>query len=264
MNTNEIDDILQRARRRNLRTTCEVAYLGVFPFDYFPNTRLQSPSNSFYFVFNTDSSTEPGSHWLACYYNHRSKILEFFDSYAQSPEFYNLTIPKNLFLHTNQIPLQSDYSSVCGHYCIFFLVSRLSNQFSSIQSFSRYLSRRFKSKNARDSFVSDKIHSLTKCNHSNINPIYPKHHYNTFAFSGKKSSLSKIQKGTGSDFPLNESPIALSAFSNIPAFFDEVCNDDSDFELDSIQSHCIQCCKSQKSPTSSCFCTIISTDIFAL
>ena len=246
MNTNEIVDILQGARRRNLlgkRATSEVSYIGVFPFDYFPNQRLQAPSNSFYFVFNTDSSSKPGTHWLACYYDLPSNTLEFFDSYAQTPNFYNLTLPKNLTQEINQTPLQSEFSTVCGQYCIYYLVSRLSGKSTSVSQFSKTLSRQYKSKNARDSFVSKRILLLSKLLHSQTIASNSKRNYSNSNASIPVNLSRKRQKGTGSSYPLislvNSHSTTSSSF-----FLEESDSLDSDILPDDSCTGPLQCCRS--------------------
>ena len=66
----------------------------------------------------TDPSTEPGTLWVAFYFPSREKG-EFFDSYGNPPEHYGF---KSYNIETwNQHKLQSSWSNVCGHYCIFYL-----------------------------------------------------------------------------------------------------------------------------------------------
>ena len=80
------------------------------------------------FVANTNPSTKPGIHWISIYLSSPRKD-SWFDSYGKPAEFYGR-------LHTNFLEkqcdkwdlndrkLQSDWSDVCGQYCIFFLNHR--------------------------------------------------------------------------------------------------------------------------------------------
>lgn len=70
------------------------------------------------FIFNLDPSHEPGSHWVAVYYTARGQYW-YFDSYGSPP-------PEDLtrtyeYLREWTLPVQSLFSNVCGHYCIYFL-----------------------------------------------------------------------------------------------------------------------------------------------
>ena len=92
-------------------------FLGVFPRDMIPK---HSDTGSI--IANTDTSSEAGTHWVAMY--RQNNLCEFFDSYGRQPF-------KNKFLGTkyiyNHIKLQSDYSPVCGQYCLYFLYFRSRN-----------------------------------------------------------------------------------------------------------------------------------------
>ena len=90
------------------------------------------------FVANTDPSTEPGTHWVSFYFPSREKG-EFFDSYGYPPEYYGEPFQSYNVETINSHKLQSSWSEVCGHYCIFYLyhrsrgysMSKIVNMFSS-------------------------------------------------------------------------------------------------------------------------------------
>ena len=114
MNTSELNCILERAL---VGTDCK--FLGVFAADRIPNTNT-FPSC---FVASTDPARLAGTHWVACYCSSRDNI-EFFDSYGFPPSFYEyLELP---FTPTkfNHVSFQALNSSVCGHYCVYFLCNR--------------------------------------------------------------------------------------------------------------------------------------------
>ena len=91
-------------------------FTGVFPRDRIP-TITQFPCC---FILNSDSSNQPGSHWLAIYLPNDC-CLEFFDSYALPPSFYGFSFTSTI---SNNKLLQSNSSNVCGQYCIFYLIQR--------------------------------------------------------------------------------------------------------------------------------------------
>lgn len=93
--------------------------LGVFPADKIIE-HWQKPCC---FVFNTDDSTKPGSHWVAMYVS-RGGLGTYFDSYGLEPCIPNhiRLLRKNCRRFSwNTIQLQSNTSKVCGQYCLMFL-----------------------------------------------------------------------------------------------------------------------------------------------
>jgi hypothetical protein len=97
-------------------------FFGVFPSDKLPQTLEKYPCG---FVANTDPSGKPGTHWIAFYFPSEGEG-EFFDSYGRSPNYYK-EFKKFLGKHSwdyNERKLQSDWSDVCGQYCIFYLSYR--------------------------------------------------------------------------------------------------------------------------------------------
>ena len=97
-------------------------FCGVFPSDKLPQTTNKYPCG---LVANTDPSTKPGKHWISIYLSSPCKG-SWFDSYGKSPEFYGAAFTSFLEKHCddwdfNNRKLQSDWSDVCGQYCIVFL-----------------------------------------------------------------------------------------------------------------------------------------------
>ena len=123
MNTLEVKSILSK----NCRT--KSSFGGVYPSDVLPKTVKEFPQS---FVANVDPSTQAGSHWVAFYFTSEQKG-EFFDSYGLSPQSYSEHFEE--FLNENAVEwtfnskhLQSLFTDVCGHYCIFYIYHRC-NQF---------------------------------------------------------------------------------------------------------------------------------------
>ena len=112
MNTTDILQVLQDVKD----------FGGVRPSDMLQNCEV----NKFYIV-NTDPSTKPGQHWVAVYL--KRGCCEFFDSLGQAPAQYSKNFNDLLFIHgpsymyTNY-RLQNYGSSVCGQYCIFYIMMR--------------------------------------------------------------------------------------------------------------------------------------------
>ena len=93
---------------------------AVPPLDTFPQG----------YVVNTDPTGAPGSHWVTLY-TEKSVIVETFDSFGKdlnsySPFFHELGENNRLITQSQQ--LQSELSTVCGQYCIFFLLRRASGE----------------------------------------------------------------------------------------------------------------------------------------
>ena len=100
-------------------------FCGVFPSDKLPRTIDRYPCG---LVVNTDPSTKPGMRWLGIFLTSPQKG-EWFDSYGKPPEFYGPVFTEFMNKHCdewewNDCKLQSDWSVVCGHYCIFYVAHR--------------------------------------------------------------------------------------------------------------------------------------------
>ncbi len=99
-------------------------FLGVFSSDQLPASIQNFPAC---FVANTDKSNQEGSHWVAFYIESPSKIC-FFDSFGNPPSYFSGGIASYVkpYRHVefNPMILQSNASSVCGQYCIFYLYSK--------------------------------------------------------------------------------------------------------------------------------------------
>jgi hypothetical protein len=101
---------------------------GVYASDKLPETVDSYPKA---YVANVDRSNMPGSHWVAFWFASPTHG-EFFDSLGQDPEAYTLSfvtfLAKNCSKWTcNRRTLQSPFSSVFGHFCIYFIYYRCRN-----------------------------------------------------------------------------------------------------------------------------------------
>lgn len=97
-------------------------FYGVFPSDEVPRTIDGFPRA---FVINTDPSNKPGSHWLAVYIDSDGRA-DYFDSFGLSPRIPSITKLLNTCndWQYNGTQIQGVFSSVCGHYCVHFLLKR--------------------------------------------------------------------------------------------------------------------------------------------
>ena len=113
MNTQQISSALKNIKE----------FLGVYPSDKLPKS-IQPPVG---LIANTDPQSKPGKHWVAFFIDH-DRNGEYFDSYGQQPvvKSFQTFLNKNTseFLCNNQ-RIQGPLSSVCGQYCIFYIIHRV-------------------------------------------------------------------------------------------------------------------------------------------
>ena len=116
MNEEEIAKILttDSFTRRNFR--------GVFAKDEF--TIFSNLNSHQTFIVNTDNSNQPGSHWVAFQFS-GDYSCEYFDSYGFPPSFYGFdNVLKSYKIYMSNKRIQGYKSSVCGQYCVLFLLLR--------------------------------------------------------------------------------------------------------------------------------------------
>jgi len=85
-------------------------------------------SDSFACIVNSQSSNEKGLHWVS-FYKQPGKPIEYFDSLGLSldnygKEFVNFATKFGSIVYVNDTQYQSNNSSCCGHFCIYFLIKR--------------------------------------------------------------------------------------------------------------------------------------------
>jgi len=97
----------------------KVNFCGVYAADTLPQVNVRKGV----YIVNCDVSSQGGSHWI-CIYLKQDNTACFFDSYGVPPyEKHHLKfLTKNAGCKWtyNNIRLQSEESSVCGHYCCLF------------------------------------------------------------------------------------------------------------------------------------------------
>ena len=110
---------------RHMHSTRNV-FLKVYPADQIPS-RNEITTYPCCFVANTDPSWMPGTHWVAVFIGRNGRV-EYFDSYGRRP----MSPKMKAFCGTDYIynpkVVQSIFSALCGHFCIYFLAQRCSGK----------------------------------------------------------------------------------------------------------------------------------------
>ena len=96
-------------------------YVGSIFGGVYPVNRLPPIRNGAY-VINTAPDSHPGLHWVALMV--KGDSIEYFDSYGGEPSFKLRRWGKSKHWTTNPFPLQSPLTSVCGQYCVYYLLHR--------------------------------------------------------------------------------------------------------------------------------------------
>lgn len=91
-------------------------FKGVYSANHVPVIKKNKKN---IFIFNTSDSTQPGSHWISIVINKKKPNI-YFDSYGKPPIDKRFKkFMKNSFIY-NKKPLQHEWSTVCGQWCIYF------------------------------------------------------------------------------------------------------------------------------------------------
>lgn len=98
---------------------CEV--LGVFPIDLLQVAITKISKYPACCIVNIHSSTMPGLHWVAYYFESADKI-DFFDPHGHAPRCYGFSEPKVTSFHNWQIT--SKFRSNSGIHCLYYLYTK--------------------------------------------------------------------------------------------------------------------------------------------
>ena len=113
MNSSQLSKIL----------SCLPNFRGVFAADTVPV--VPRDYSNWSLVVNTAPIASGGDHWVAMWFE--NEILHFFCSYGSHPVIdLSANIRRcigNRFVLYNPNQIQGECSSVCGHYCVVFLIS---------------------------------------------------------------------------------------------------------------------------------------------
>lgn len=103
-------------------------FAGVFASDQIPAT---TPFYPCCMVWNTDTSHQPGQHWVCVFISDPHSRIDYFDSYGLPPivtSFRNFIVKntrhqrgRNVRFYYNTHTFQGLTTTVCGHYCLYFL-----------------------------------------------------------------------------------------------------------------------------------------------
>jgi len=76
-------------------------------------------------IQNIDSDDKPGIHWVAYWIPKMFPLTySFMDSYGKSPDYYKLSTPDGRMMEFNSLKLQTDKTSLCGHFALHYLYLR--------------------------------------------------------------------------------------------------------------------------------------------
>lgn len=98
-------------------------FAGVFASDRIPS---KVPFYPCCMVWNTDSADKPGEHWVCVFVKDKNSKIDYFDSYGLPPPLatFRLFLSRAsgaLTYNYNHVTFQGLTSTVCGHYCLYFL-----------------------------------------------------------------------------------------------------------------------------------------------
>ena len=159
LHSGEIDCLVSRIISSIPLGGRRLRWLGVFARDELPDLPMEK--RPFALVINTDPHDKPGQHWLAIYAPIEGPY-ELFDSFGLAPSFYALDfVGPTHSLYS----LQSYSSSLCGHYCIYFIYLRSREH--SFQNIIEYLHRVL----CPDRYILEYVHKLREC-YLTLNPCH--------------------------------------------------------------------------------------------
>jgi len=89
-------------------------------------------NKAFAIICNNQESTERGGHWIAFFKRKCDESVEMFDSFGMPVTFYSNFVNqflkcKGKYVIRSNLQLQSNFSNVCGQFCVYFLVMRIQN-----------------------------------------------------------------------------------------------------------------------------------------
>ena len=98
-------------------------FIGVFPSCEIPKSEMKR----YFFITNTDTHDEPGSHWTA--WMVENDKVEFFDSFGRSPVNYQMPHYYKHYVLGKRVSysslrVQNFSSKTCGYFCVFYVYLR--------------------------------------------------------------------------------------------------------------------------------------------
>lgn len=118
-----------------LRLACDLpGFLGVYALDRLP-VRIPYPTC---FIVNTDREAYPGQHWLAVYLDEgrRGEVFDSLARYDHLPTVLQrwMNLKSRWWTFNRRFAVQPWSSTLCGMYCLLYLVLRVSGQANSLYS----------------------------------------------------------------------------------------------------------------------------------
>ena len=117
LNTIDINYVLKR------NNITKEEFIGVFPSCEIPESEMKR----YFFITNTDTHDEAGSHWTAWMVEHDK--VEFFDRFGRSPVNYQLSYYYKHYVLGKRVSysslrVQNFSSKTCGYFCVFYVYLR--------------------------------------------------------------------------------------------------------------------------------------------
>lgn len=94
---------------------------GVYASDTIPLIHKSLP---IFYIVNTDVISGPGKHWVMIFFPSHCDTNEWFDPLGKNPSSYgdsflnSVSLNKRKHFIMNMFPVQSDFSSKCGQFCL--------------------------------------------------------------------------------------------------------------------------------------------------
>jgi hypothetical protein len=150
MNNLQIDKILK------VHPSSKRIFIETMPCDKSPQEVQSYP---YAYVLNTDYSVGPGIHWVALFVLSEDQA-EYFDSFGMPPnDCIKKFLEKFQIIKRSTIRLQAYSSSVCGQYCIYFMIRRCAGErFEKIINTLKNINA-----NNRDAFIRQYANLIEKC-----------------------------------------------------------------------------------------------------
>ena len=116
LNTIDIEYVLKK-------NITKKEFIGVFPSCEIPKSEMKR----YFFITNSDTHDEPGSHWTA--WMVENDKVEFFDSFGRSPVNYQMSHYYKHYVLGKKVSysslrVQNFSSKTCGYFCVFYVYLR--------------------------------------------------------------------------------------------------------------------------------------------
>ena len=127
-NTNNINEIMEQYQDLH---KSDFKFLGAQPSDFNKLVKLNWDSlrkkKYIGIIFNTDTHTQPGKHWVATFIDNDNKTLEYFDSLGHIPNKYISSFLKHFkdYKFTINRRTHQRGDSNCGVYSCFFIIQSI-------------------------------------------------------------------------------------------------------------------------------------------